>query len=142
MLYHFRIYKEKTGYWAECIELEGCHTRADTPDELMENMREALNLYLDEPSKSNIVHPLPGDTRPEKNIAAIPVDPRTAFAVLLRHYRKKHNISQAGMAEKLNMKNVYSYQRLEKRTDPKLSTITKIKEVFPDFPVESLFHTC
>ena len=34
MKYHFKIHKEKGGFWAECLELVGCSTQADTKDEL------------------------------------------------------------------------------------------------------------
>jgi antitoxin HicB len=44
MKYHFKIYKKDGGYWAQCIELEGCITQADTLKELYKNMQEALNL--------------------------------------------------------------------------------------------------
>lgn len=140
MLYHFRIHKENNGYWAEGVELTGCFTQADSIEELRINMSEALNLYLDEHAESHIVHPLPDNNVRGRNIEAVQVQPAIAFAVLLRHYRKENKISQTQMARKLNMNNVYSYQRLEKKTDPKLSTITKVKEVFPDFPVECLFE--
>jgi len=42
MYYHFKIHKEPDGYWAECIELEGCVTQGDSLDELQKNMEEAL----------------------------------------------------------------------------------------------------
>ncbi len=47
MKYHFRIHEEN-GFWAECIELSGCFTQADTIEELYDNMYEALKLYLEE----------------------------------------------------------------------------------------------
>ncbi len=62
-----------------------------------------------------------------------------AFAVLLRHFRKKHNLSQKKAAKLLNMKNVYSYQRLDKKANPRLSMLMKIHEVFPDFPTGMIF---
>ncbi len=37
------------------------------------------------------------------------------------------------------MKNVYSCQRLEKRANPGLSTLMKIHEIFPDFPMGMIF---
>ena len=46
MKYPFRIRKEKKGYSAQCIELEGCITQGDTLKELQKNMEEALNLTL------------------------------------------------------------------------------------------------
>ncbi|MDR0649223.1 MAG: type II toxin-antitoxin system HicB family antitoxin [Synergistaceae bacterium] len=35
------------GYWGECPELPGCFSQGDTPDTLMANMKEAIELYLD-----------------------------------------------------------------------------------------------
>lgn len=50
MQYHFKIHEEKSGYWAECIELKGCNTEGETLDELHKNIQEVLGLYLSEPS--------------------------------------------------------------------------------------------
>jgi predicted RNase H-like HicB family nuclease len=41
------IHKENDRYWGECPELPGCFSQGDTPEDLMENMREAITLYLD-----------------------------------------------------------------------------------------------
>ncbi len=30
MKYHFKIHKEGKGFWAECLELEGCITQGKT----------------------------------------------------------------------------------------------------------------
>jgi predicted RNase H-like HicB family nuclease len=47
--YYVLIHKEEdNGYWGECPELPGCFSQGDTPDELMENMREAVSLYLED----------------------------------------------------------------------------------------------
>jgi len=46
MKYHFRVHKEEDGYSAQCIELEGCITQGDSQEELFENMKEVLNLYV------------------------------------------------------------------------------------------------
>jgi predicted RNase H-like HicB family nuclease len=40
--------RELGGYWGECPELPGCYSQGETVDELMERMREAAGLYLDE----------------------------------------------------------------------------------------------
>jgi antitoxin HicB len=53
MTYSFKIYKEKNGYWAQCIELPGCVTQGKTLKELKKNMHEALSLYISEPSDSD-----------------------------------------------------------------------------------------
>jgi antitoxin HicB len=46
MKYHFIIHAEASGYWAQCIELEGCQTQADSREELMENIQEVLKLFV------------------------------------------------------------------------------------------------
>ena len=59
MKYHFKIHKEKEGFWAECIELPGCVTEGNSKEELMDNMQDALNIYLEEPEDSQYLAPLP-----------------------------------------------------------------------------------
>ena len=39
---------ESKGYWGECPELPGCYSQGETIEELMEHMKEAVELYLDE----------------------------------------------------------------------------------------------
>jgi hypothetical protein len=39
MKYHFKVHKEMSGFWAECLELNGCITQADTQKELYEPPR-------------------------------------------------------------------------------------------------------
>jgi len=42
------IEKDKDGYFVgEVVELPGCHTQAKSLDELMERIKEAIELYLD-----------------------------------------------------------------------------------------------
>jgi Uncharacterized conserved protein len=42
------IEKDKEGYFVgEVVELPGCHTQAKSLDELMERIKEAIELYLD-----------------------------------------------------------------------------------------------
>ncbi len=137
MYYHFRVYMEGNGFWAECIELEGCNTQGDTHEELRVNMEEALNLYLDESIDSEIVHQLPdNDIAEDSNIEKVNVNPEIAFAFFLRYFRKKHNLSQSEMAKLLGARNIFSYQRLERKVNPRLSTLAKVKEVFPELPID------
>ena len=49
MKYHFKIHKEGTGFWTECIELKGCYTQGTTIKELEENIEDALHTYFDDP---------------------------------------------------------------------------------------------
>ncbi len=138
MQYHFKIYNDKKSLWAECIEIDGCFTQGDTIEELRINMKEALNLHLDEPFDSKVIFPLPRENVKGKNIEKVKVEPSIAFAMLLRYNRLKNNLTQKQMAEKLKMKNLYSYQKLEKHPNPNLSTIQKIKEVFPEISIDNI----
>ena len=41
------IEKDEHGYYAYCPELEGCHTQGDNLEEIMANIKEAIELYLE-----------------------------------------------------------------------------------------------
>jgi predicted RNase H-like HicB family nuclease len=41
------IEKDKYGYYAFCPELRGCHSQGDSLDEVLENIKEAIQLYLE-----------------------------------------------------------------------------------------------
>ena len=49
MLYKVSIVIEKDehGYYAYCPELEGCHSQGDTLEEVLANIKEAAELYLE-----------------------------------------------------------------------------------------------
>jgi len=91
--YHFRVHDGKP-LWAECIELEGCMTQGLTRAELEKNMREALNLYLEEPESSSVVFPPTSRTRTNRNVVAVEVDLGVAFAVQLRQSRLRSRLTQ------------------------------------------------
>ena len=135
MVYHFRVHEESNGYWAECVELTGCSTQGETEVELAANAREALELYLDEPEDSSLTFPLPQALEGE-DVLEVPVDPGIALSVLLRNYRIQNHFTQREVAERLGMKNLYSYQRLERRSNPSLETLRRLKEVFPDLSLD------
>ena len=142
MKYHFTIHKDKQGFWAECIELSGCFTQADTREELEHNMAEALNLFLDEPEDSKAIFPLPSRRlKKSKNIACVTADSKIAFTVLLKRARREKNLTQSKMAKLLNYKSVFSYQKLEssKSANPTLVKVQKIKEVLPNLRLDLLF---
>jgi predicted RNase H-like HicB family nuclease/DNA-binding XRE family transcriptional regulator len=140
MTYHFFLHKEENGYWAECCELKGCVTQADTLEGLYLSCGEALNLYLEEPPDTKIVFPLPKKTFDSKeDVIKVSVEPEIALAVLLRYYRSHSKMTQKQAAEMLGMKNIYSYQRLEKKSNPTLSIMKKIHSVFPEITLDYLF---
>ena len=113
MRYHFRVIKDCAGYVASCVELKGCVTQAKTKPELLRNMSEALNVYLDEPSGSEVDYPLPRAHVRGRSIFRVVVDPKIAFAFYLRRLRRKHRMTQSQVAAALGLKNNFSYQRLE-----------------------------
>jgi predicted RNase H-like HicB family nuclease len=41
------IEKDNYGYYAFCPELKGCHSQGDSFDEVIENIKEAIQLYLE-----------------------------------------------------------------------------------------------
>jgi antitoxin HicB len=140
MQYHFKIYKEPFLYWAECIELEGCNTQGNTKNELLKHMKEALDLYLDEPENSRLITPRPQKGLKGRNIVEISVDPHVAWASALRNARMRRGMTQKDVAKSLDFKSVYAYQKLEssKTANPEYATIVKIKKVFPELDLEDL----
>ncbi len=141
MKYHFKIHKERSGgYWAECIELEGCRTQAHTRAELDGNMVEALNLYLSEPQDSKHIFPPPKKSLSGKNIVVVFAHPSVAMANRIRELRLKSKLTQVAMKDRLGIKNLSNYQRLEdpERANPEWQTLLLIKRAFPRFRVDDL----
>ena len=141
MKYHFKIHRvRKGGFWAECLELSACLTEADTREELEENMAEALRLYILEESDDAYLAPLPDSSiKKARNVVEVQLDPRVAFSLLLRHYRRRQKKSQNEVRMILGYRNLYSYQRLESGANPTIATVARIKEHFPRFPIERIF---
>jgi len=138
MEYHFNIHKEGKGFWAQCIELKGCITQANSLKELQANMCEALSLYIEESDDSDDVAVLPDlSVKLTKNVVTVAVDPQVAFAFLVRFYRIKHGMTQREAAKKLGFPSIYSYQRLETRKcNPRLETIASLKKLFPELSID------
>jgi len=86
--------------------------------------------HLDESTDSTVTFSLPKKKIKEtKNIVKVKVSPKIAFAFYLRMLRIKHQLTQKEISQKLGLKNIYSYQRLEssKKANPELITLGKIK---------------
>jgi predicted RNase H-like HicB family nuclease len=141
MRYHFKVHKEKEGFWAECIELPGCVTQADTKEDLDINMQEALNLYLEEVEDYEYLAPMPkASIKGERNVVEVPVDPSVALAFSIRYQRIKQGLTQREAADQLGMKAIYSYQRLEKRCNPTLDLIYKLVLLFPALSLDKILR--
>lgn len=132
MKYHFKVHKERNGYWGESLELEGCLSQGDTFEDLKRNLKEALDLYLDEPEDSRVILKLPRRHVSGRNILEVEVDPQIALAVLVRSERLKRKWTQKEAARRLGVP-LYSYQRLEssKTSNPEWKTLIKLKKVYP-----------
>lgn len=140
MKYHFKVHEEKAGYWAECLELAGCASEGESYEELEKNIAEALNGILDEPAGSNMIFPLPDEKYLEEdNVIEVPVEPEIAFSLLVRQARILHRMSQTEAQEAMGFKSRNSYARLERRANPSLDTIARVKKVFPEIPIEECF---
>jgi predicted RNase H-like HicB family nuclease/DNA-binding XRE family transcriptional regulator len=137
MKYHFRIHRGRL-LWAECLELEGCVTQGTNRAVLDKNMREALNLYLEERDSSRIIFPAPSRTVIGRNIVEVEVDPGVAFAMQLRQSRLRSRLTQKEAARKLGLKSIFSYQRLERKGNPSLRTIKKVKSLFPELSLDTM----
>ena len=95
MRYHFKVHKEGSVFWAECLELEGCVTQGDSMKELNEMMQDALNLYISEPENSTRLANLPNDSiRKSKNVVEVSVDSELAFSFLARYHRIQHEMTE------------------------------------------------
>jgi predicted RNase H-like HicB family nuclease len=140
MKYHFKIHKEDDGFWAECLELPGCVTQGDSSEELSKNMHEALNTYLEEPEGVTYLAPFPDDSyKLSHSLVEVPVDPEVAFGFLVRYFRVKNGLTQKEAAKQLGLKNIFSYQRLERRCNATLEIIGRLLSLFPELPLNKIF---
>lgn len=55
MTYHFAVVveKDKDGYFAYCPELQGCYTQGNTYEEVIENIKDAIRLHIENRIESN-----------------------------------------------------------------------------------------
>ena len=47
------IEKDRDGYFAFCPELQGCYTQGDTYEEVLENIKDAMRLHVEDKIESN-----------------------------------------------------------------------------------------
>lgn len=51
---------EEGGYFATCPALPGCHTEGETYEEVIQNIRDAIKLYIEDLQETG--EPIPPDT--------------------------------------------------------------------------------
>jgi antitoxin HicB len=105
-------------------------------------MEDALSAYLDEPENSKHIFPMPDPTLKGRNIVTASVDPKVAMAMVLRQSRLESKLTQRQVADKLGMKHIFQYQKLEsgKTANPELATLVKLKGVFPNLSVDAVLY--
>ncbi len=42
------VEKDDDGYFASCIELQGCYTQGDTYEEVISNIKDAISLHIED----------------------------------------------------------------------------------------------
>lgn len=139
MRYHFKIHKEKKGYWAESLEKGlGVTSQGKTLEELSQNLQEALDLALDEPGDSKWMPPLPDASFKGRYVLEVAVNPKIAMATLVRMTRLQSGLTQREVAQKMGIKTLSTYQKLEssRTANPEWTTLVRLKQVLPDFPLE------
>ncbi len=47
------VEKDKQGYFAYCPELQGCYTQGETFEEVIENIKDAIKLHVEDRLTSN-----------------------------------------------------------------------------------------
>ncbi len=54
-VYRFSVVveKDKDGYFAFCPELQGCYTQGDTYEQVLENIRDAIRLHVEDRAQAN-----------------------------------------------------------------------------------------
>ncbi len=142
MKYHFRIHKQAKGYWAEGIEIDWANTQAKTLVELEKNMKEVLELCLEEPDdRTCFIPPMPDPSIKGRNIVIVTPDPRIALAALIRKERIEAKLSQRETASRMGIKHISQYQKLEsgKTANAELDTLAKLKKVFPHLSMDEVF---
>ena len=122
--------EDGTNYTVRFPDLEGCLTYGPDLDTAKENAREALSAYLE--SLDSRSDDIPAASKPKgENVFYISPDISVAFAIRIKQVRARKGLTQKEVADKLGI-GWASYQRIEnpRRTNPTLSTIRRLEEVF------------
>lgn len=48
LTFSIAIEKDSHGYFAKCIELQGCYAQGDTYEEVMKNIKEVIELHIED----------------------------------------------------------------------------------------------
>ena len=138
MKYHFNIYRKENGAClSDGIEIPDCTGKGETKDDLWENLKKALHIYLDDAVAAGERVPMPdneynGDTE----VLRVPVDIKLAFPIILRNIRLGRNLTVEQAQQLMGLQSKSSYTRLEAKCNPNLETLQRVFNAFPEFPIE------
>ncbi len=59
----FKIKKDGNKFHAFCPELKGCHTFGSTPEEAIKNLKNAIEIYLEDELENQIFEDLIGEKK-------------------------------------------------------------------------------
>lgn len=151
MRYHFRVLFSDDGkFVVQSIEFFHCATSIVRIEDAEQVASRILHRFLSQP-RFDYFYSAPREGTFEEIVAqfgfgavkvfSVPVEPATAFATTLRRLRSHRCLSQEQAARRLGIKNRSAYQRLEDplRANPTLNTIVRLRKVFPNFNIGSLF---
>jgi len=126
--YQARIYKDSGAYSVEFPDLPGCFSMGDTLEEAQQMASEALSLYLEDARDPKWSIPEP---KSHKGRSYFWIQPSfdIGVAILIRHARLKHGLSQAQLARKIG-KTTQQVQKLETpgKSNPTVKTLSAISE--------------
>lgn len=138
MKYHFNIYRKENGHClSDGIELTECTGKGDSIDDLWENLKKSVNLYLDEAVSLHADIPLPDrNLKGNKEIISIPIDIKLAFPILLKNIRQERKLTKDQAQQLMGLQSKSVYARLENKCNPNLETLQRVFNAFPEFPIE------
>ncbi|HOV15683.1 MAG TPA: type II toxin-antitoxin system HicB family antitoxin [Spirochaetota bacterium] len=145
MKYHFSFEEdERGGYWGECLEIQGCLSEGNNLEDFKKNLKEALDLCLECALNDEEDFILPFDEkeiREKNNILEISPEPSLMLSNMIKNLRKKYNLTQKEVAERMGYKSIWGYSKIEsgKYSNIEFKTLGKIKSVFPDIDLNLIF---
>jgi len=124
--YQAKLHKEGSGYWVEFPDLAGCFTQGDSRDEVLENAREALSLWLEEARDPQWKIPVPKARRGKQYVWVAPYE-SVSIPLMIRQARQRKGLSQRELAKRLGM-SVQQLQKLEcpGKSNPTMRTLAAV----------------
>ena len=127
-----KIYKDESAYSVEFPDLPGCFSMGTSLEEAKQMAAEALSLYLEDARDPHWRIPV-AKARRGKNYYWIQPRFDIAIAILIRHARLKHGLTQAKLAEQVGI-TVQQLQKLETpgKSNPTVKTLAAISQALDE----------